>query len=410
MRDFRDAKAMAQTLRESLSHKAMTISHSESLELVSKMLGLSDWNTLAAVLQADRGESTKPVPRLKTRYPAIPLRDLVPFPGATYPLFVGRDNTIGAINQAWDGERKVVLLVQRESATDEPGLESIHEIGVLAELLEDRALPDGTERTRQVLTRAIRRVMIRNFTTEAGAFRAEVADVGEGPIPDASELVRRAVRRFEGRVAAGEIAPPDLQWFSFEHARDPGRVADLIASRVTLPIADKMELLTTLDPVVRLERVEALLDLSARPSSPVLEKTKQRAFREAVQRHHQYATLEHLLLALTDDADAAALLQACNADLGALKTSLTRHLDNELKSIVVKNARRALPTAAFQRVEHHAAVQAQDLGHRLVTGAHMLFAIFAEFRSPAASLLREQGVTPVNRAALVAWSLASRTS
>src|SRR5215831_4243887 len=113
LRDFRDAKALAHTLRESLSHKAMTISHSESLELVSKMLGLSDWNTLAAMLQADRGESPRPAPRLKTSYPAIPLRDLVPFPGATYPLFVGRDKTINAVEQAWEGEREVVLAVQR---------------------------------------------------------------------------------------------------------------------------------------------------------------------------------------------------------------------------------------------------------------------------------------------------------
>ena len=74
MRDFRDAKAMAQTLRESLSHKAMTISHGESLELVSKMLGLSDWNTLSALLQADRGESPRPAPRLKTY--CIPLPNL----------------------------------------------------------------------------------------------------------------------------------------------------------------------------------------------------------------------------------------------------------------------------------------------------------------------------------------------
>jgi ATP-dependent Lon protease len=92
MRDFRDAKAMARTLRQSLSHKAMTISHSESLELVSKMLGLSDWNTLSAVLQAGRGDRAAPVAGRKTaRYPAMPLCDVVPFPMATYPLVIGRD-------------------------------------------------------------------------------------------------------------------------------------------------------------------------------------------------------------------------------------------------------------------------------------------------------------------------------
>ena len=93
MRDFRDAKAMAQTLRESLTTKAVTITHGESLELVSRMLGVADWNTLAALLHAERRDAAAPAAQLRTTttlYPAIPLRDLVPFPNATYPLFVGR--------------------------------------------------------------------------------------------------------------------------------------------------------------------------------------------------------------------------------------------------------------------------------------------------------------------------------
>src|ERR1700720_4677175 len=92
MRDFRDAKAMAQSLRESLTTKAINISHGESLELVSKILGVADWNTLPALLQADRRDPEAPVAQPQTgtaSYPAIPIRDLVPFPTAIYPLFVG---------------------------------------------------------------------------------------------------------------------------------------------------------------------------------------------------------------------------------------------------------------------------------------------------------------------------------
>jgi ATP-dependent Lon protease len=410
MRDFRDAKAMAQTLRESLSHKAMTISHSESLELVSKMLGLSDWNTLAAVLQADRGESTKAVPRLKARYPAIPLRDLVPFPGATYPLFVGRDKTINAVEQAWEGEREVVLAAQREAGVDEPRLEDVYEVGVLARLLEVRSPPDGTEGTKQVLVRAIRRVMIRSFTIDAGTLKAEIAGISEGPAADASDLVRSAVKRLESHAAAGALPLPDAQWLSFEPARDPGRVADVIASCLKMPMSDKYELLATLDPVARLQKVDAQLDLSSRPISPIFEKTKQRAVGEAVQRQHQYATLEHLLLALIDDPHASAVMQACNANLDALKNDLIRYLDNEFTGVVVENIRRSLPTAAFQRVEQRAARHALELGQPVVTGAHALFGLFAETRSPAARLLREQGVSQLNRAALVALGFANRTS
>src|SRR4029077_4611883 len=101
MRDFRDAKAMAQTLRESLTTNAVTITHSESLELVSKMLGAADWNTLSALLQPPHrpGSSppaASPAGRERTEagcYPAVPIRDFVPFPTAVFPLFIGREKT-----------------------------------------------------------------------------------------------------------------------------------------------------------------------------------------------------------------------------------------------------------------------------------------------------------------------------
>ncbi|MGY4367924.1 hypothetical protein ACVW1A_003989 [Bradyrhizobium sp. LB1.3] len=176
MRDFRDAKAMAQTLRESLTTKAVTISHSESLELVSRMLGVADWNTLSALLHAERRDTTAPAARMKTTrafYPAIPLRDLVPFPNATYPLFVGRERTVQALNQAFDGGREVVVAIQREAAVDDPGFSDVYEIGILAQLLELETLGDGTLR---VLTRGLRRVALRSFAAEMATYQAEVAD------------------------------------------------------------------------------------------------------------------------------------------------------------------------------------------------------------------------------------------
>ena len=176
MRDFRDAKSMAQTLRESLTTKAINISHSESLELVSKILGVADWNTLSALLLAERRDTAGPAAKYQAMagsYPAIPLRDLVPFPTATYPLFVGREKTVHALNQAFEGPREVVLAVQKESAVDEPGFADVYEIGVLAELIELERLGDGTLK---VLTRVDRRVVISRFIGETGAsFQAEIA-------------------------------------------------------------------------------------------------------------------------------------------------------------------------------------------------------------------------------------------
>jgi ATP-dependent Lon protease len=404
MRDFRDAKTMAQTLRESLTTKAITISHGESLELVSKMLGVADWNTLSALLQADRRDPAIPGATRQAgtaSYPAVPIRDLVPFPAATYPLFVGREKTIHALNQAFERQREVVLAIQRESGVDEPGFEDLYEIGVLAQLLEVERLGDGTMK---VLVQVRRRVVIRGFVGETGGFQAEIADVSEGPIPDAPELIQEAVKRFERYTAARKLSMPQTSP-PLDQIRDPGRVADIISSHMVLPIGDKQRLLATLDPVMRLERVDALLHDSALPFSPTFVVTRRRALDYANQRSHQYATLEHLLLALIDDADASAVMQACDADLGALRASLLSYLDKDLKRLVIPIGINAIQTDAFLRVTRRAERHAQELGQLAVTGANALMGIFPETRSPAAHLLGEQGVSRERAADFIAHEL-----
>ncbi|MGL9623697.1 LON peptidase substrate-binding domain-containing protein [Bradyrhizobium sp. U531] len=391
MRDFRDAKAMAQTLRESLTTKAVTISHSESLELVSKMFGLADWNTLSALLHAERREPAAPVAQLKTAtalYPAVPLRDLVPFPNATYPLFVGRESTVQALNQAFDGGREVVLAIQREAAVDDPRLSDVYEIGILSQLLELVPLEDGTFR---VLTRGLRRVALRSFAAEALAYQAAVVEVSEGAVRDAREMIRRIYQHFQDYTAAHGILVPDL-WLFFDSTRDAGQIADNVAARMKLPIKDKYELLATLDPMKRLERIDALLDLSQRPVSANYAATKRLALEHADRRRHQYTTLEHLLLAMTEDANASAVMCACDADLDKLRQGLVQYLDNELKHIVI-DAGRPEPTAAFKRVDQRAPFLAQEVGYPEVTGVNALVALFAETRSPAARLLAEHGVS-----------------
>lgn len=394
MRDFRDAKSMAQTLRESLGAKAVTISHSESLELVSKMLGLADWNTLSALLQTERPGGELPVaPRRSgtSTYPVIPIRDLVPFPTGTFPLFVGRVKTMQALDRAFKSLREVVLAVQRDPATDEPEFGDVCEIGVLAQLLQSERLNDGTLK---VLVEARRRVAIRRFTGENGAFEAEVTDVNEGPIQDAPDLIRQVIKHFEAYVEARDIRIPQI-WPLLQQTGDPGRVADIVASLMRLPLGEKQDLLAIADPVARLSRVDALMmELSILPPSPTLEATRRRALGYANERKHQYATLEHLLLALTDDTDAAALLQLCNADLGALQAAVLNYIDQGLKNLVIEGGTGAKPTAAFERVSLRAALDAQAWGRTAVTGGHTLLAIFPETRSPALRFLEAQGVSP----------------
>ncbi|MDA9503357.1 ATP-dependent protease [Bradyrhizobium sp. CCBAU 11386] len=408
MRDFRDAKAMAQTLRDSLKTKAFNISHGESLELVSKMFGVADWNTLSAMLQTDRDDRkptaavTREAPHAGiATYPAVPLRDLVPFPAASYPLFIGRPKTIQALDRAFERQREVVLAIQKQSGVDEPGGDDVHAIGVLAQLLELEPLPDGTLK---VLTQVHRRVLIHRFVGENvvgenGAFEAEVAALSEGPIPDAPELILRAVKRFERYAAARDIRIPGV-WPLLEHTRDPGRVADIIATRLRLPMADKQKLLATLDAVARLRQVDTFMDFG-RPASAQLHATKRRALLHATRRNHQYATLEHLLFALLDDDDAAALLRSCDVDFEAMRTSLQVYVDRGLNNIAVQGEGEAKPTAAFQRAEQRAELHAQEHGRPEVTGADMLMGIFPETRSPAAQLLGEHGVSHARAAGLM---------
>jgi ATP-dependent Clp protease ATP-binding subunit ClpA len=125
-----------------------------------------------------------------------------------------------------------------------------------------------------------------------------------------------------------------------------------------------------------------------------LERTLHRALALANQRRHEYATLEHLLLALTDDGDAVAVLRACNVDLGHLRAELVKHLDNELNGLVVDSYDEdAKPTAGFQRVLQRAVIHVQSAGREEVTGANVLVSLFSERESHAVFFLQGQNMT-----------------
>src|SRR6202162_410537 len=127
--------------------------------------------------------------------------------------------------------------------------------------------------------------------------------------------------------------------------------------------------------------------------SRTLEKTLHRALAYANERRHEYATLEHLLLALTEDQDAVAVLRACTVDLEKLRRDLLGYVDNELVNLVSTHVEDAKPTASFQRVLQRAAIHVQSSGREEVTGANVLVAMFAERESHAVYFLQEQDMT-----------------
>jgi ATP-dependent Clp protease ATP-binding subunit ClpA len=127
--------------------------------------------------------------------------------------------------------------------------------------------------------------------------------------------------------------------------------------------------------------------------SPVLEETIHRALTLASDRKHELATLEHLLLALLDDKDAAAVITACGVDIEPLRTDVTRYLDDDLASLVVEEFEEARPTAGFHRVIQRAVIHVQSSGREEVTGANALVALFAERESHAVYFLQERDMT-----------------
>ena len=139
-----------------------------------------------------------------------------------------------------------------------------------------------------------------------------------------------------------------------------------------------------------------------------LERSLHRALAYANDRQHEYATLEHLLLALTEDEDAIAVMQACNVEVPKLREALQRYVDEELQNLVVDSDEDAKPTAGFQRVIQRALIHVQTSGREAVTGANVLVAIFSERESHAVYFLQQQDMTRLDAVSYISHGIAKR--
>jgi ATP-dependent Clp protease ATP-binding subunit ClpA len=139
-----------------------------------------------------------------------------------------------------------------------------------------------------------------------------------------------------------------------------------------------------------------------------LEKTLRRALALANARQHEYATLEHLLMALVDDDDAVAVLKACAVEVDRLRASLNDFLDHDLTSLAVEGVVDAKPTAGFQRVIQRAAIHVQSSGRSEVTGANVLVALFSERESHAVYFLQEQNMSRLDAVNYISHGIAKR--
>ncbi|MEN9391710.1 MAG: ATP-dependent Clp protease ATP-binding subunit ClpA, partial [Pseudomonadota bacterium] len=136
-----------------------------------------------------------------------------------------------------------------------------------------------------------------------------------------------------------------------------------------------------------------------------LEATLHNALKNAAERAHEYATLEHLLLALIDDEEAAKVMQACGVDLGELSDAVIQYLDNELESLKVGGNVDPSPTSGFQRVVQRAILHVQSSGKDVVTGANVLVALFSERESYAVYFLQQQDMSRLDAVSYISHGI-----
>src|ERR1700754_2427885 len=241
MRDFRDAKAMAQTLRDTLKTKSIALSHSESLELIARTLGFHDWNVLLAAIQSSQTISTPPdrVPSAKsgTALPVAPMRDIVFFPQLISPIFVGREKTRRALNHASAHGGRVVVLTQRRAEDDDPDFDALYTVGVIADIIHRVEMPNGNIKVK--VSCSERATITRPVAGDSLA--AEVEPIGESRALDAQAftLARQLFGAYE--TYANAPAPHSL----YRYAREPGVLADTMTQIMELGIERTQQILET---------------------------------------------------------------------------------------------------------------------------------------------------------------------
>ena len=186
-------------------------------------------------------------------YPVLPLRDIVVFPHMIVPLFVGREKSVRALEDVMKDDKQILLVTQKNAAQDEPSTSDIYTVGTIGTVLQLLKLPDGTVK---VLVEGGQRARIVRFAENAAFFQAYAEVIGEKPgaQQEIDALGRTVVTQFEQYIKLNKKIPPEVL-VSINQIDDPGKLADTVASHLTLKIPEKQDLLETEAVSERLEKV-----------------------------------------------------------------------------------------------------------------------------------------------------------
>jgi ATP-dependent Lon protease len=209
-------------------------------------------------------DSVPPEPKLVTPktladvLPVLPLRDVVVYPHMVIPLFVGREKSILALEQAMTVNKQILLLAQKQADVDDPAAKDLYQVGTVATVLQLLKLPDGTVK---VLVEGNERAMVRSLSG-VEFFAAQVTPLGDSPQYDEREmdvLLRSVVSQFEQYVKLNRKVPPEILT-SLAGIDEPGRLADTVAAHMSLKLDAKQKILEIQDVRKRLEHILALIE------------------------------------------------------------------------------------------------------------------------------------------------------
>jgi ATP-dependent Lon protease len=191
-------------------------------------------------------------------FPVLPLRDIVVFPHMIVPLFVGREKSVRALEDVMKDDKQILLVTQRNATQDDPTPADIFSVGTVGTVLQLLKLPDGTVK---VLVEGGERARIVKYTDNPNFFQAyaEVAEDSPGDERELDALARTVVAQFEQYIKLNKKIPPEVL-VSINQIDDPGKLADTVASHLSLKIPEKQELLESDTISARLEKVYGLME------------------------------------------------------------------------------------------------------------------------------------------------------
>ncbi|MFQ5839236.1 MAG: endopeptidase La [Candidatus Methylomirabilales bacterium] len=211
-----------------------------------------------------QGEHGEAIPadaerRVPPQIPLLPVRDVVVYPFMILPLFVGREKSMRAVDEALSRDRLILLVAQRDAEAEDPGPDEIYPVGTVAMIMRMLKMPDGRVK---ILVQGLGRARIEEFVQKEPYFEAKIAELVDQGVPtmgpELDALIRMVKEQVSKTASLGKSISPDILVI-INNLDHPGRLADLVASHLDLKVEQAVEILTVTDPVERLRRIEGFL-------------------------------------------------------------------------------------------------------------------------------------------------------